>query len=72
MPFFYVCILTDIATQSRHYTGVTTDLQERLARHNRGAVPTTAYPRPWKIQNAMAFDSEDKARAFETYLVSAD
>ena len=42
MPFFYVYILTDIATQSHHYTGFTTDLQERLARHNRGAVPATA------------------------------
>ena len=42
MPFFYVYILTDIAMQSHHYTGFTTDLQERLARHNRGAVPATA------------------------------
>ena len=70
MPFFYVCILTDIATQSHHYTGFTIDLQERLARHNRGAVPATASLRPWKIQTAMAFDSEEKGRAFETYLKS--
>ena len=70
MPFFYVYILTDIVTQSHHYTGFTTDLQERLARHNRGAVPATASLRPWKIQTAMAFDSEGKARAFETYLKS--
>lgn len=70
MPFFYVCVLTDIATQSHHYTGVTADLQERLARHNRGAVPATASLRPWKIQTAIAFDSEEKARAFETYLKS--
>ena len=42
MPFFYVCILTDIDMQSHHYTGFTADLQERLARHNRGAVPATA------------------------------
>ena len=70
MPFFYVYILTDIATQSHHYTGFTTDLQERLARHNRGAVPATASLRPWRIQTAMAFDSEEKARAFETYLKS--
>lgn len=70
MPLFYVYILTDIDMQSHHYMGFTTDLQERLARHNRGAVPTTASPRPWKIQTAMAFDSEEKARAFETYLKS--
>ena len=70
MLFFYVCILSDIATQSHHYTGFTTDLQECLERHNRGAVPTTASLRPWKIQAAMAFGSEEKARAFETYLKS--
>ena len=70
MPFFYVYILTDIATQSHHYTGFTKDLHERLARHNRGEVSSTALFRPWKIQTAIAFDTEEKARAFETYLKS--
>ena len=69
-PFFYVYILTDVATQTHHYIGYTTDLKERLARHNRGAVPHTAPLKPWKIQTAIAFDCEEKARAFETYLKS--
>ena len=70
MPFYYVYILTDIATQTHHYTGFTTNLKERLARHNRGAVPHTAPFRPWRIKTAIAFDDEAKAHAFETYLKS--
>jgi predicted GIY-YIG superfamily endonuclease len=70
MSFFYVYILTDVTTQTHHYVGYTTDLKERLARHNRGAVPHTAPLKPWKIQTAIAFDCEEKARAFETYLKS--
>ena len=34
--FYYVYILRDVATSKRHYTGVTHDLQERLAMHNAG------------------------------------
>ena len=70
MSFFYVYILTDVATQTHHYVGYTTDLKERLARHNRGTVQHTAPLKPWKIQTAIAFDCEEKARAFETYLKS--
>ncbi|MBR5876072.1 MAG: GIY-YIG nuclease family protein, partial [Akkermansia sp.] len=31
--FYYVYILRDVATSQHHYTGVTQDLHERLARH---------------------------------------
>jgi len=31
--FYYVYILRDVATGQHHYTGVTQDLHERLARH---------------------------------------
>ena len=70
MPFHYVYILIDISTGTHHYVGYTTDLQERLERHNRGAVPHTATFKPWRIQTAIAFDSEQKARDFEAYLKS--
>ena len=40
--FHYVYILRDVATGKRHYTGVTHDLQERLAMHNAGHVPHTS------------------------------
>ena len=38
--FYYVYILRDVATGKRHYTGVTHDLQERLAMHNAGMYRT--------------------------------
>ena len=40
--FYYVYILRDVATGKHHYTGVTHDLQERLAMHNAGHVPHTS------------------------------
>lgn len=69
MPnFHYVYILTDVTTGTHHYTGCTGDLQKRLEKHNKGDVPHTSKNRPWKIQTAIAFDTQNKAYAFETYL----
>ena len=43
MPnFYYVCILTDTATETRHYVGFAQDLFKRLAKHNAGEVPHTS------------------------------
>jgi len=67
-PFFYVYILVSECDASLHYTGVTQNLSARLKEHNRGACPHTAKHKPWKIETAVAFRSETKARAFERYL----
>ena len=66
--FYYVYILVDITTETHHYTGVTEDLQARLAKHNAGEVPHTSKFKPWRIQTAIAFDGKEKAYAFEAYL----
>ena len=66
--FFYVYILVSETDMSAHYTGITQDLLERLTYHNRGTCRHTAKFRPWKIETAVAFSSEAKARAFEKYL----
>jgi len=66
----YVYILRSEADLSRHYTGCTTDLQDRLRRHNSGDVPHTAKYAPWKAETVIRFSSKDKARAFEQYLKS--
>ena len=69
MPkFYYVYILVDTTTEAHHYTGVTEDLHARLAKHNAGEVPHTSKFKPWRIQTAIAFDSKEKACAFEKYL----
>ena len=66
--FHYVYILTSDANDEMHYSGVTRDLKTRLLEHNRGKCPHTAKHKPWKIETAVAFRSEAKARSFERYL----
>ena len=68
--FYYVYILTSETNQTRHYTGFTENLEERLKAHNTGKVPHTAKYRPWVIECAVAFRSKKKAMDFEAYLKS--
>jgi putative endonuclease len=66
--FFYVYVLASESDGTKHYTGITRDLSTRLREHNRGHCPHTMKHKPWKIETAIAFISEAKARAFEKYL----
>ena len=68
--FHYVYILVSRSDPYRHYTGVTSDLVQRFEAHNNGQVSHTAMFRPWRIECAIAFRSQEKARAFEKYLKS--
>ncbi len=70
-PFFYVYILVSLSNPTRHYTVLTDDLKERLARHNAGKCPHTSKYTAWRIETAVAFRSRAKAAAFERYLKSA-
>ena len=63
--FLYVYILASQASPAIHYTGITHDLEQRLLEHNRANCPHTSQHRPWRIETAVAFKSESKARAFE-------
>jgi putative endonuclease len=66
--FHYVYILVSETDNTLHYSGITAHLNVRLAEHNRGKCPHTAKYRPWKVETAVAFPSEAKARDFERYL----
>ena len=66
--FYYVYILISEIDDEIHNSGVTTDLRSRLAEHNRGKCSHTSKHKPWKIETAVAFRSEAKARRFERYL----
>jgi len=68
--FHYVYILVSDHDPTRHYTGLTADLHARLAAHNAGQVSHTAKFRPWRFETVIAFQSKDKAVAFERYLKS--
>jgi len=66
--FYHVYVLVSEIDDKIHYSGVTTDLRSRLAEHNRGKCSHTSKHKPWKIETAVAFRSEAKARCFERYL----
>jgi putative endonuclease len=66
--FYYVYILVSETDEEPDYSGITHNLNARLSEHNRGKCPHTAKCAPWKIETAIAFRSEAKARSFERYL----
>ena len=70
--FVYVYILeTAVEPENRrYYVGLTSNLSERLARHNAGLVPHTSLHRPWSLKTAVAFRERARAAAFEQYLKS--
>jgi predicted GIY-YIG superfamily endonuclease len=68
--FHFVYILVSELDESRHYTGLTHNLESRLLAHNSGQVSHTSKYRPWRIENSFAFLSREKAAAFEQYLKS--
>ena len=67
---FYVYILKSIPHPEQRYLGFTSDLRKRLEDHNCGKTSHTSKYMPWKIANYFAFETAEKARAFEDYLKS--
>ena len=65
----YVYILQSSST-GHYYVGITEDLRDRLARHNRGEVPHTAKHLPWTLKTYVAYSDDARALAFEKYLKS--
>jgi predicted GIY-YIG superfamily endonuclease len=67
---FYVYILNSLIEKDRMYVGRTSDVENRLKEHNAGeSIHTNKYI-PWKLATYLAFDSKEKAVAFERYLKS--
>lgn len=66
---YYVYTLLSLKDK-RFYTGFTTDLKDRLSRHARGEVRSTANRRPLKLIHYEYFINEDDAKAREVFLKS--
>ena len=66
----YVYVLLSTVHQNRYYTGLTSDVQARLAAHNAGLSKHTASGRPWKLVTLIEFSDVDRAKVFELYLKS--
>jgi predicted GIY-YIG superfamily endonuclease len=68
--FYYVYILQSINNPDKYYVGYTTNIKDRLIKHNEGGDKYTSKYKPWKIKNAISFIEKEKALAFEKYLKS--
>lgn len=66
----YTYIIRRVEHPDERYIGHTSDLRQRLLKHNEGGVPHTAKFKPWKLEVYVAFETEEKAVAFEYYLKS--
>ena len=62
---FYTYIIRSINHPDQRYIGSTSDLRKRLAKHNAGEVPHTSKFKPWKVEAYFAFETKEKAAAFE-------
>jgi putative endonuclease len=66
----YVYIIESGAANEHYYVGVTSDLRDRLRRHNAGEVSHTAKRLPWSLKTYVAFSNDARAFQFEKYLKS--
>jgi predicted GIY-YIG superfamily endonuclease len=62
----YVYILEN--EDGQHYVGLTENISERLAKHNRGEVSSTAKSIPWKLCHFSAFPTRKQAASYEKFL----
>jgi predicted GIY-YIG superfamily endonuclease len=69
-PKRFVYVLQSVNAPSRHYIGLTDNVQRRLQEHNQGHSTHTANYRPWRLHVAMEFSSEAVAIRFEKFLKS--
>lgn len=65
-PSYFVYILQ--CADGSYYTGCTSNLTDRLNRHNRGSVRATLNRRPIKLVTYVFFSDKYKAFTFEKYL----
>ena len=67
---FYTYVLRSINHPNQRYIRSTSNLRKRLKAHNAGEVLHTAKFKPGKVETYIAFEMEEKVRAFELYLKS--
>jgi putative endonuclease len=67
---YLVYIIRTVNPPMRYYTGLTSDMDARLDKHNAGGCPSTASGRPWEVVVVIEFRTEQRAAQFERYLKS--
>jgi predicted GIY-YIG superfamily endonuclease len=66
----YVYVIESVHSRQQHYTGITSNLKQRLVDHNEGKSPHTRKFKPWNLVAYVGFADELTAHAFEKYLKS--
>ena len=66
---FFVYILKSVK-KGKFYTGVTQNLEKRLANHNKGGTKSSKPFKPWKIMYKENFINKNEAYKREFYLKS--
>lgn len=66
----FVYILRSQSDPSRHYVGLTSNVENRLEWHNAGPSGQPVQHRPWSIVVSLEFADEQTALRFERYLKS--
>ena len=59
-----------VRVPTRYYTGLTSNVDDRIASHNSGTSPHTASGCPWRFVAAVEFATQERAVEFERYLKS--
>jgi len=70
MNMHFVYINEPESNPRRKYTGVTNNIERRLAEHNDKESVHTSKQDSWKLRCYIAFSDRQKAEAFEQYLKS--
>lgn len=68
--YVYVYLLKSIKNPDRTYVGFTTNVKERLQKHNEGGALYSSEYKPWRLVAFVGFDEKEKAIEFEKYLKS--
>ena len=67
---WYVYIIRSINFPEQEYTGVTSDLRQRVHDHNAGKSTHTAKFAPWELRCYVALPDKHRALELERYLKS--
>ncbi|MFC1594554.1 GIY-YIG nuclease family protein [Candidatus Omnitrophota bacterium] len=67
---YIVYILRSLKDSSRHYVGITQDLNKRLDAHNQSKSGYTKKYAPWHVETFITFNKKQLATQFEKYLKS--
>lgn len=63
-----VYVIRSVNQPDRYYTGITDNVERRLAVHNSGGSQYTSSLRPWELVAFTVFANGESAAAFEKYL----